>query len=144
MTFDSGEGPILRALLMQVKDARFYEMTGPGDQTNWVVKGHVLCGPHPGRLSTTDLVRNLTALLRAGVKKELLKAWCKDPQVLLRTAPSRALAPATRRAAHAHAHAQPFAGAAGLPACLLPTSNPVHPRDVPRPPCALRWRSTAR
>ena len=41
-------------------------MAGPGE-TNWVVKGHVLCGPHPGRLSTTDLVKNLTTLLRAGV-----------------------------------------------------------------------------
>ena len=32
MTFDSGEGRVPRALLMQIKNARFYEMTGPGDQ----------------------------------------------------------------------------------------------------------------
>ena len=32
MTFDTGEGVVPRALLMQVKNARFYEMTGPGDQ----------------------------------------------------------------------------------------------------------------
>lgn len=32
MTFDTGEGSVPRALLMQVKNARFYELTGPGDQ----------------------------------------------------------------------------------------------------------------
>ena len=37
-TFNQGQGPVLRALLMQVKNARFYEMTGPGDRLELVVE----------------------------------------------------------------------------------------------------------
>lgn len=32
----------------------------------WVVNGRVLTGPHPGQLSTTELVKNLTEILGQG------------------------------------------------------------------------------
>jgi 3-hydroxyacyl-[acyl-carrier-protein] dehydratase len=32
MTFNVGEGPLRRAILVQVKQAKFYEFCGPGDQ----------------------------------------------------------------------------------------------------------------
>jgi hypothetical protein len=40
-------------------------MRGPG-YSNWVIKGHVLAGPHPGG-TTAEIVKNLTKLLEIGV-----------------------------------------------------------------------------
>lgn len=45
---------------------RLESMRGPG-YTNWVIKRHLLCGPHPGATSTADMVKNLSGLLREGV-----------------------------------------------------------------------------
>ena len=41
-------------------------MRGPG-YTNWVIKRHLLCGPHPGATSTADSVKTLSGLLHEGV-----------------------------------------------------------------------------
>jgi Ca2+-binding EF-hand superfamily protein len=48
-----------------VLPTRTQSMAGPG-QTNWVIKGHVLCGGHPGS-NPSDMVKNLKAVLEAGV-----------------------------------------------------------------------------
>ena len=44
---------------------RMESMRGPG-YSNWVIKNHILCGPHPGS-TTVDIVKNVTKLLEAGV-----------------------------------------------------------------------------
>ena len=82
------------------------------------------------------------ALLRAGVKKELLKAWCKDPQVLPRAAlPWSALQqpPPRRACTRTHTSLLP------PPPCHLHSSvlfSICAPdQSPPRPP---RLRSTAR
>ncbi len=45
---------------------RLESMRGPG-YTNWVIKRHLLCGPHPGATSTADSVKTLSAILHEGV-----------------------------------------------------------------------------
>lgn len=37
------------------------------DGLQWLIKGRVLTGPHPGQLSTAELVKNLTNILSQGV-----------------------------------------------------------------------------
>ena len=45
--------------------ARTESMAGPA-YSNWIIKGHVLIGPHPGT-TTPDIVKSLAQLLDAGV-----------------------------------------------------------------------------
>lgn len=45
--------------------AKLESMRGPGF-TNWALKGHVLCGPHPGN-TASEVVKSLAGILDAGV-----------------------------------------------------------------------------
>ena len=45
---------------------KFESMRGPAF-TNWIIKGHLLTGPHPGPISLESCIKNLTEILRDGV-----------------------------------------------------------------------------
>jgi Ca2+-binding EF-hand superfamily protein/protein-tyrosine phosphatase len=41
-------------------------MIGP-EETNWILSGQLLCGPHPGLVSKTNLIRNLESIIKEDV-----------------------------------------------------------------------------
>lgn len=39
----------------------------------WIIKGKVLTGPHPGQISTAEMVKHLTSILSEGASRRATK-----------------------------------------------------------------------